>query len=171
MMGLFGNCARRVKLAHSILEAMAMEQFPKVAAALLCFGLAACQSTSKFGTIDQNDRSITVPAGSSMLLGPLKQKLSEAGWRMSVDRGPDVIQGSMGEKVSLASGATFLTRYRLLIKQRQYDICIIPPGGPAVRYDMSVIDNRTGEEIITQNGSSCLLEDVSQEFVAKLGAH
>ncbi|MGJ0533828.1 hypothetical protein [Methylocystis sp.] len=133
-------------------------------------GLASCQSTSKFGSIDQSDRSITMPPGSAMLLGPLKQKFSEAGWRMSVDRGPDMIQGSIGEKTALASGATFLTRYRLLIKQRQYDICIVPIGGPAVDYDLSVIDNRTGEEIITQNGSSCMLDGVAQEFVAKLGA-
>jgi hypothetical protein len=90
---------------------------------------------------------------------------------MSVDRGPDVVQGSIGEKTSLASGATFLTRYRLMLKQRQFDICIVPIGGPAVRYDLSVVDNRTGEEIITQNGSTCMLDETAEEFVTKLGAH
>lgn len=98
---------------------------------------------------------MTVPPGSSLLLGPIKEGLTKEGWKLVVDHGPDVVIGSVGEKTNLASGNTFLTRYRLLIHQTQVALCF-PRGKPEVRYDLSVIDNRTGAEVLTESGDSCL---------------
>jgi hypothetical protein len=87
-----------------------------------------------------------------------------------VDRGPDVLVGSLEEKTNLASSKTFLTRYRLLIHQTQTSVCL-PRGAPEVRYDLRVIDNRTGEEVLTESGDSCLgTAKAAAKFMAAIGA-
>jgi hypothetical protein len=119
--------------------------------------LSACQTNnvSRHSAFDPSERTMTVPPGSSLLLGPLKDGLLQAGWKLMADRGPDVVEGTVGEKTNLSSSNTFLTRYRLLIRQTQVGLCL-PRGKPEVRYDLSVIDNRNGEEVLTESGDSCL---------------
>jgi hypothetical protein len=36
---------------------------------------------------------------------------------------------------------------------RRSGVCII--GGPAINYDLSLIDNSSGEEVISQSGHDC----------------
>jgi hypothetical protein len=131
--------------------------------------LTGCHTAnvSQFEAMDRSERTITVPAGSSLLLGPIKQALSQTGWKMSVDRGPDVTKGTFGERTNLANSNTFLSRYRLVGSQRQIDLCAIPLGNPLVVYDLSVIDNKTGGEVMTQNGRGCI-DTVAKEFVETL---
>jgi hypothetical protein len=128
-------------------------------AAFICLvaSLSACQANnvSRQGTLDPHERTMTVPPGSSLLLGPIKEGLTKEGWKLVVDHGPDVLVGSVGEKTDLASSNTYLTRYRLLISQTQTDVCL-PGGKPEVKYDLSVIDNQNGEEVLTESGKSCL---------------
>ncbi|MFN4163815.1 MAG: hypothetical protein ACK4GK_04525 [Ferrovibrio sp.] len=118
--------------------------------------LAACMSSNvqHYGEIDATDKTITVPFGNSLLVGELKQRLRNDGWRMAVDRGPSVTQGRVGDSTRLESFDTFNTRYRLLVRASQYDYCI--NFSPAIAYDVSLIDNKTGEEIIAQSGRDCL---------------
>ena len=134
--------------------------------------LGACQTNnvSRQGTFDPNERTMTVPPGSSLLLGPIKEGLTRAGWKLIVDRGPDVVVGTVGNKTNLAAGETFLTRYRLLLHQTQVSICL-PRGKPEVRYDLSVVDNKNGEEVLTESGDSCLgTGTAARKFLAAIGA-
>ena len=89
-----------------------------------------------YGQIDPTDKTIALPPGSSLLLGPFKQSLNVAGWKVAVDR-------------------QTTTRYRLALSQRQFDICI-GTGLPMVAYDLSLIDNRTGAEVMTASGKDCV---------------
>lgn len=138
----------------------------------LAVSVSACQTNnvSRQGTFDAGERTMMVPPGSSLLLGPIKEGLTKAGWKLVVDRGPDVLVGSVGENTNLESGNTFLTRYRLLIRQTQVGLCI-PRGKPEVRYDLSVVDNRTGEEVLTESGDSCLgTGKAAENFMAAIRA-
>jgi hypothetical protein len=136
---------------------------------LVAMSLAGCHtpSISQFAPMDQAERTITVPPGSSLLLGPIKDALAQSGWTMSVDRGPDVFKGA--EKASPAGGTPYATRYRLMEKQSQSDVCFIPIGNELVAYDVSVVDNKTGQEILTQSGKGCV-DQVAKGFVRVLNA-
>jgi hypothetical protein len=128
---------------------------PAVPAALALISLTACLSSNVqvYGEIAPSEKTITVPPGSSLLVGEIKQRLQGLGWKLVVDRGPRRTVGTLGEKTDLATADTFHTRYRLVIAQQQFDYCIL--GGAAISYDLSLIDNATGEEVITQSGKDC----------------
>jgi hypothetical protein len=130
--------------------------------------LAACLSSNVqvAGHIDLAEKTMTVPPGNALLVGAIKQRLRRPDWKFIVDAGPRRTIGTLGEKTDLATGNTFLTRYRLIVKQDQVSTCILG-GDPSIVYDLSLIDNRTGEEIITQNGRDCR-DSAADKFVATL---
>ena len=119
--------------------------------------LAGCASSDVqlSEPIDQTDKTITLPPGSRLLLGPIKQSLKSSGWKIAVDRGPVRMVGAVGAQTDLETGITFKTRYRLVLNQRQTDFCLAS-GLPLVIYDLSLIDNRTGEEVMTASGRDCV---------------
>jgi hypothetical protein len=125
-----------------------------VAALVYLTGCIRPPSIQSYGTIDQSQKSVTVPPGSNGLKGKLKQFLVAEGWRLSIDKGPSVVEGDLGSKTKLESYDTFNTRYRLHVVSRQYDTCI-PRGGPAITFDISFIDNKAGSEVFTLSGESC----------------
>lgn len=122
-------------------------------AGLFLFG---CASTDvhKYASVDQSEKTITVPPGSGGLLGPIKQELADQGWKAVVYRGPNVTEGSLGEKTRIESYSTFNSRYRLLLRDQRVDYCV-PVGGPMYRFDISVIDNKSGSELLTMSGRGC----------------
>lgn len=122
---------------------------------VIVFVLSGCMyhNLQNYGTIDELQKSVTVPPGSKGLLGKIKQVLVEQGWKLSVDRGPSVVEGELGNKTMLESYNTFNTRYRLYVVSRQYDICL--NFQPAIIYDISFIDNQTGSEVFTIEGDGC----------------
>lgn len=128
--------------------------------------LQACAANiQKYGEIDKNNKTITVPAGSKGLKGEIKKALAEDGWSMSVYRGPDVTEGTMGGETKLESYNTYNTRYTLAMASNVYDVCL--NFSPAVSYDISLIDNKTGTEIITMDGEGCE-NGIAQEFLQAL---
>ncbi|MCX8519749.1 MAG: hypothetical protein ORN21_06415, partial [Methylophilaceae bacterium] len=136
---------------------------------LLCLLLVGCATTDvqKYSAIDTKDKSITVPVGSEGLKGKLKQWLITDGWKLFVDKGPQVIQGEANEKFKLEKYDTFNTRYRLLVKSNWLGICL--NGTNYVVYDLSVVDNKTGAEAFTMSGDDCesqILEKFKQSFYA-----
>jgi hypothetical protein len=117
--------------------------------------LAGCihSDVSVYSEIDPTQKTITVPPGNALLVGAIKQRLQKSAWKLVVYRGPTRTVGTVGERTDLATGDTFKTRYRLMINQRQFDMCIT--GDPALFYDLSLIDNETGEEVFAQSGRDC----------------
>lgn len=127
--------------------------------------LTACTTTNiqTYGVVDPSDKTITVPAGSKGLKGEIKQALTDAGWTLAVyGRGPSVIEDRENR---LEQFDTYNTRYKLALVTRVYDYCF--DFTPAVEYDISLIDNYTGTEVMTMEGTGC--EDaVAQEFIKAL---
>ncbi len=117
--------------------------------------LTGCASYNiqQYGDIDINHKTVTVPAGGSGLKGELKKLLRNDGWNLVVYRGPEVTEGSIGKKTKIKKYSTFNTRYSLSVASNQYDLCLNLQ--PAISYDISLIDNKTGSEILTLDGNGC----------------
>lgn len=117
--------------------------------------LTGCASynVQKYGNIDSKSKTITVPAGGKGLKGELKKLLSNDDWDLVVYGGPEVTEGSVGEKTKIKKYDTFNTRYSLHVASNQYDWCLNLQ--PAISYDVSIIDNKNGTEILTIDGRGC----------------
>lgn len=125
--------------------------------------LSGCHSELVvYEQVDRSDRSITVPAGGGGLLGELKSVLRQNGWRTTVDRGPTVARGG-SSGVQIAD--TFNTRYRLYVDWRRTDLCL--SFDDEVDFDISVIDNQTGSEVLTLSGRDCE-GAIAQKFINAL---
>jgi hypothetical protein len=122
----------------------------------IVFVFSGCvhHNLQNYAAIDLSQKTVTVPPGAKGLRGKLKQVLAEEGWRLSIDRGPSVVEGDLGSKTKLESYDTFNTRYRLRMASRQFDVCVYN-FTPAYIYDISFIDNKTGSEVFTIEGKGC----------------
>ena len=126
-----------------------------VVAIVFAAALAACASSNiqVSATIDQNQKTISAPPGNSLLLGPLKRALRSAGWHLNVNGATTRTVGTVGPATNLETGRVLPTRYRLALVQRQFDVCLT--GYPMVAYDLSLIDNASGDEVLTMSGRDC----------------
>lgn len=123
--------------------------------AVICVGvspLIGCMSynVQRYGVFDPSSRTMTVPLGGGSLSGKIKARLYAEGWKLAVDRGPKVTEGKLGEETVLHEYGTFNTRYRMVLVARWEDYAI--GGGEVYRYDISIVDNEAGVEVLTMNG-------------------
>lgn len=122
-------------------------------AMVLVFSGCMTHNIQHYGTIDKSSKTVTVPPGAEGLKGRLKQVLADDGWKLVVYRGPSVTAGNVGENTKLEQYDTFNSRYRLIVNSYQYDLCL--NFTPAIKYDVSFIDNKSGAEVFTINGRGC----------------
>lgn len=119
--------------------------------------LAGCANTYNIQTyepVDLSNKTVTVPLGSEGLKGKLKQSLANNGWKLMVDKGPSVTEGAMGEKTRIEHYDTFNSRYRLVVFSQQFDQCLVTQS-PAINFDISFVDNKSGTEVFTLGGTGC----------------
>jgi hypothetical protein len=126
----------------------------------------ASHNVQVYSQIDRTDKTITVPAGAQGLKGKLKQALTADGWKMVVYGGPSVTEGETGAKTKLEQYDTFNSRYQLTVSSEQFDMCI-KGLSPDIIYDISIIDTKTGAEVLTVNGKGCE-PDAVKAFVRAL---
>lgn len=129
--------------------------YRKLAILALLILLSGCAShnVQLYKSLDTSNKTVTVPSGSKGLKGKLKQALANDGWNLIVYSGPSVIEGEVGKKIKIEQYDTFHSRYRLVVSSYQYDWCL--NFTPAIRYDISFIDNKSGAEAFTINGDGC----------------
>lgn len=108
----------------------------------------------EYQSLDPSAKTITVPAGGGGLIGALKGELTKNGWKQAIYRGPRVTAGTTGKDTRLEEYDTFNTRYNLLVNYNQFDKCF-PAFDPAYYYDISIIDNNNGQEVMTLSGRGC----------------
>ncbi|MGA9851331.1 MAG: hypothetical protein WBR15_00125 [Gammaproteobacteria bacterium] len=136
---------------------------------LLVLSLYGC-ATSKLlieHSVDTSQKTITVPPGNSGLLGNIKEALIQDGWQLETDTGPVETQGSMGATTALTSHQTFKSRYRLLINDHYYPVgqwCF----AEEYDFDISVVDNQSGQEAFALSGTSCGPTDAVNKFMKAL---
>jgi len=111
--------------------------------------------------LDTADRTITIPPGAFGLKGPIKNTLREEGWKIMTDAGPIQTTGKTGQVLDMETKATFRSRYRMIVESNQIDLCV-PLFDPLYFFGISIIDNNTGNEIMTMAGRGCehsIIED------------
>ena len=113
--------------------------------------IAGCRTydVQSFGTFDSTKKSITVPIGGKQLHGKIKSMLHKEGWKLLVDRGPRIAKGKQGTETDLHEYDSFNSTYRLAMS---YDFLGLTLYGKLYRYDISIIDNDSGGEVLTLSG-------------------
>ena len=127
----------------------------RYAVVVLALLLAGCltYNVNTFESVDLTEKTITVPPGGG-LTGSIKQALTRDGWRVIVREGPEVTRGQLGEQTRLEKQKTVTTRYVMILRWRQFDTCV-PRFDGAYNYDISVMDARSGSEVLTFSGQGC----------------
>ena len=131
---------------------------------VLCsLALASCTTdVRRQGQIDLSAKTMIVPPGSFGLLGEVKDALVADGWSLTVNRGSVVTEGRVGATTRLETSRNFSARYRLHVADRKADTCIT---SGFYHYEVSIIDNESGQEVITLSGTNC-----GQAVVSRLRA-
>jgi len=122
-------------------------------AGLLALTGCATKNVQVYSQIDTNDKTVTVPPGSDGLKGKLKQALANDGWKMVVYGGPAVTKGTIGAETNVEQYKTFNSRYQLMVNYNQFDLCL--NFTPAINYDISLVDTKSGSEVLTVSGTDC----------------
>jgi len=90
----------------------------------------------------------------------IKTYLRENGWKTKVCRGPTRTQGKVSQNTDIQRYDTFKTRYTLFYESRRFGICGLTH---LINFNLSVIDNKLGEEIFIVSGEACE-GDVIEKF-------
>ena len=114
--------------------------------------LSGCASYNldTFGYIKRNEKTVRVPAGSFGLLGELKKVLKKRGWKKKVYGGAEITEKKSNKILKYES---FNSKYSLYVKSNSYDVCF--NFSDALYYDISLINNKTGSEVLTLSGNGC----------------
>lgn len=115
----------------------------------------ASYNVQLYGSVDQTNKTVTVPAGSGGLKGELKKALYQGGWKLVIHRGPSVTEGELGKKTKIEQYDTFNTKYHLIVTSQQVGTCLNFGFPPSIFYDISFIDNDSGTEVFTIDGRGC----------------
>lgn len=108
---------------------------------------------SNYGNIDAQNKTITVYTGNKDLNGEVKRELMKNGWTLKVSTDEESIEGSVGNKVSLRK-YSYKTRYTMDLQYHKGDALQHWNGDiePIFFYELSIFDNKTGDEVIGING-------------------
>ena len=82
----------------------------------------------------------------------IKTYLRENGWKTKVCSGPTRTQGKVSQNTDIQRYDTFKTRYTLFYESRRFGICGLTH---LINFNLSVIDNKLGEEIFIVSGEAC----------------
>jgi hypothetical protein len=121
-----------------------------IAITALLAALGACESIpgaapleiQKYSEIDKSDKAIALPAGGAGIVGQLKARLSDAGWKLAIDDGHG--DRTIADQVRYARASA---RYHLFI--------FWPEDGDCSRFDLALVDMRGKSEVLTMSGSGC----------------
>jgi len=116
--------------------------------------LASCGTESEL-YVDgpAKNKSIMVPAGLSPTAKSLKNVFRSAGWQTYVTGGSYETTGSGGNYVNVNTKAKYPARYSAWAEGRAFDLCL--DFSKAISYDISILDNVTGQEVAAFSGSAC----------------
>ena len=101
----------------------------------------------KLGTIDKNNKTITVPSyGISMF--EIKKILLKNGWKLKASADGTLSKGTNKQEINVHTKTYYKTRYRMNVvetnRMQQWVLTIY----------ISIIDNKTQEEVLSISGDS-----------------
>lgn len=134
---------------------MNLKHLPIMLVVLALFCMTGCMNhqLTSYGAIDKNAHTVSVAPGFDGLNGKLKDLLKNEGWQIVAESGAKEINAT-GAKKATHPDAPATTRYRLRVTTKQYDFCS-HRADPAYRYEIAMLDNQAGDDVMTMAGSGC----------------
>lgn len=125
---------------------------------LFFIGCTGKVMVAEYYPVDKTDKSITISAGGDYFFTLFKKTLLNDGWDLQVDANSLLTQGSNASQETTIKSKT---KYRLYMKWRTMPDLF---GGDKVHaYQVSVVDNRTGKEVMSMSKSYSPANKVSAE--------
>ncbi|CCG40120.1 hypothetical protein [Magnetospirillum molischianum] len=121
-----------------------MSRLLSVTSALILAG-CAFHEVHPLSAIDRSDKIALVPPGSFGVIGEMKAALARNGWTLIVSTGDQKVTGKIAPDIDVKIGNERSPRYTFLVEQHTWNPCLI--GANALRYEISIIDTRTGGEV------------------------
>ena len=102
----------------------------------------------KTGMINKTEKTITVPSVGAGIF-EIKNALIQNGWKTKVDNATLEEKGTKSESINTNTKTSFDTAYRLYMTSTQ------SPNNNLgiITFSLSVVDNKTNEEILTMAGN------------------
>ena len=118
--------------------------------------ITACSNREVYISGPAVEKSIMVPAGLGGTAKAIKNVFRGAGWKTFVTGTSSQTTGTIGENVNLNTGRKYPARYSAYADSNPFDFCIGLTGtGRAIHYNISIVDNVSGEEVAAFSGSEC----------------
>ena len=100
------------------------------------------------------DKTVMVPPALSATSKVIKNLFRNAGWKTFVTGLSIQKTGSGGKYINVNTSVKYPARYSVWAESRVYDLCV-PRLNEAIKYDISIVDNITGEEVAAFSGRVC----------------
>ena len=120
--------------------------------------------------IDKSDKTIGMPAANIDLAGDIKNMFRNNGWKvLIVETGSVKTKGKTGKNTELKTIAESNARYLLYLDQDHWEYCFPSLTNKLIKYDITIVDNKSGEQVFSANGNDCrtkINEILKTEFAA-----
>ena len=131
---------------------------------LFIFILTSCASyeSQLYSQIDNQNKTIGMPASNKYLAGDLKDLFRKYGWKiLIVEKGDLTTEGTSGDDTQLKTNIDSNARYIVYLEQGWQDKCFNLKYD-WIRYDLSIVDNQTGEQVFYAEGNDCQTKIIEQ---------
>lgn len=121
---------------------------------LTCLLLLSCGHTKirRYANFDKNDKSISVPMGGDIgVMGDIKDYFFQKGYRVVAYSGG--LRETYTKPNESVTRNEHNTRYKLTMATSPVELFCF--GGAEVAYNISIVDTKTGQEVLAMNGADC----------------
>ena len=127
---------------------------------ILILGLAltgcAYQQSEYFKSIDTSIKAIGMPASNKYVAYDLKKIFRDHGWKVLIlETGGIKTTGQAGSDTNLSTKAQPNASYILYLNQNRWDTCFPSFTDALIKYDISIVESKTGEQVFYQEGNDC----------------
>jgi len=125
---------------------------------VLSLSLSGCayQHAEYYKTIDTSHKAIGMPASNKYVAYDLKKIFRDNGWKiLIVDTGGVKTTGETGSETNLTTKEQSNASYFLYLNQDRWDTCFPSFTDALIRYDISIVEAKTGEQVFFQEGNDC----------------
>ena len=120
--------------------------------------LSGCFGTTYelYKPIDTSNKKIGMPPGNRYIAGDVKNLFRENGWTVIIkETGGYRTTGVSGTNVNLKTIKEQNPAYILYLYQERWDTCFPTFSDAMIRYDLSIVDAKSGEQVYFQEGNDC----------------
>ena len=131
---------------------------------LFLFILTSCASyeSQLYSEIDNQNKTIGMPASNQLLAGDLKDLFRKNGWKiLIIEKGDVTTEGTTGDNTQLNTNLDSSARYMLYLSQGWMDKCFNLKYD-WISYDVTIVDNQSGEQVFYSEGNDCQTKIIDQ---------